>query len=134
MGWNSITYTGINATTNVTANLSVSGSYFCVSNSTLAEGLCGSWVTQNFGGNYNNNYFIATFNCSALNNATGNFACLGGRCQVVTTPGQNNTNLSLPDLIIFNVTLSSINYTNVTGTNQTNATFGATAFVRNIGN
>ncbi|MEK6916046.1 MAG: hypothetical protein AABW89_05905 [Nanoarchaeota archaeon] len=58
-----------------------SGLDFCLNNNELAEGLCGSWIDNNFGTNvFNTSFFIPTFYCNASNNATHQFSCVNGAC------------------------------------------------------
>jgi len=128
---------------------SVSGLDVCLSNTTLAEGVCGTWINAVFNVSvYQNTFFIGQFNCSASNTANATYGCFNGACAPITTNqtggGGNSTNSTgnntlLADLIIspFNYTALVIgNATNSTGNTTTIFTYNVTLLstVRNIGN
>jgi len=132
-GYNSVTYLGPNGTV-----LNASSWDYCLNNGTLVEGVCSSWINANFNLSLNMSGYAAIFNCSASNTVNVSYGCVNGACAPITTnqTGGNSTNLTLPNLIVFNISKISYNATNVTinGTNVTAYTVNLTTHVRNIGN
>ncbi|MEK6847393.1 MAG: CARDB domain-containing protein [Nanoarchaeota archaeon] len=137
-GFNSVTYLGPTGTV-----LNASAWDYCL-NGLLVEGVCSSWINANFNLSLNMSGYAAIFNCSASNTGNTTYICLQGACLPQNSSGggggggnnTNSTNLTLPNLIVVNISRLSYNSTNVTinGTNVTAYTVNVTTRVRNIGN
>ncbi len=70
-GVNSVSFNGTNGSVQ-----NLTGSDYCINNDVLAEGLCGSWIDNNFGTTqWRNSAFVLEVDCGA-----SNYTCRNGEC------------------------------------------------------
>jgi hypothetical protein len=125
-GSNQIGYLNNNGTV---ANLSVND--YCLSNTVVVEGLCGSWINSNFNTTaYGKSIFAGQFDCTA-SNTTSSYTCLNGACVAGGTNVSNG-----PDLIINNIGFTFLQNGTIVqnGTNVSTYTVTALVDVKNAGN